>query len=62
MNLEQFQVIEKVLCERINGGEDLLKASVSDYQYKKYLEFRKGYLTALIDMRRIFEKESVVSK
>ena len=55
---KKFQEIEKELCDRIKETQ-ILRDSLTDYQWKKYKTFRNGYLTALIDIRRILEKDLV---
>jgi hypothetical protein len=61
IELKKFKQIEKELCDRIKET-DILRDSLTDYQWKKYKTFRNGYLTALIDIQRILEKEFVESE
>jgi hypothetical protein len=61
MELKKFKQIERELCDRIKQT-DILRDSLTDYQWKKYKTFRNGYLTALIDIQRILEKDFVESE
>lgn len=61
MTTEKFNEIEKLLCDKIKET-DILRDTLTDYQFKKYKTFREGYLTALIEFRRILESDLVESE
>jgi hypothetical protein len=61
MTLSEYSEIEKLLCDYINE-DAYLKVNLNTYQYRKYLEYKKGYLMALCQVRRILENDLEILK